>query len=271
VREQGQLNSSVHVDYFVAGIQSLIYTKKVATTISCQVRLTEPLVETTYWSYNTSFTHGERCGPLNQALPYTLAMGLAEQVGHALIDGDDPTGNVGFMADGIMFAAFQPQPGYGSLDQIITQSFQAAAQTAYSVIPVALNSTTIRAETSPTPVVVGFNAYVWASNRQRGVVWPVILTLAGLFMLTATWASLAKHIRYDPSDWMQTVCIALGSSMSPPSGSCTGHLDISRRTFNFCYGVESPGHLDFCRSHRHRIPARGMVRRIRKQHGEPWH
>jgi hypothetical protein len=133
------------------------------------------------------------------------------------------------------------------------QGFGAAGLTAYLLISGSPANVTKPVD----PATLTFSAFKWRSSGIKGIAWTVILMFCAVFMITATWSVLVLHIRYDPSDWGQTVCIALGSKLQPPHGSCTGHLGLDwwkRRpwmgpkefgNFDLCYGVESKDHLAF--------------------------
>jgi hypothetical protein len=179
--------------------------------------------------------------------------------------------DVGFPALGMMLAAFEEDEStFGSVDHIITQGFQAAAQTPYALIPFVLNKTSIYGQTSPTPVFVNFKAYVWQTTRSGTLhglsssYWPDCPCspqhghrCSNTFVTTCQTGCRQSALRLAPAC---PLLVAAARGISKDHAAPSTIVTVSTRQ----------GTLNFCRSHRHPIPTRGTVRRTWKHQSEPW-
>ena len=98
--------------------------------------------------------------------------------------------------------------------------------------------------TFPTvPAEVHYRAYGW----QRGYktyCWDAILCISGVLALIAAALGTRPRLRYDPTDWAQTVLIGLNSKdLDPPVNSDTGVLPADCGSTRLQYGRVAPGRV----------------------------
>jgi hypothetical protein len=236
--------STVLVDYYIAGDPGM--NKQPVSAINCQVKLAEINVDILYDVAEGYFAFGRPCGGARE-LPSRVSLALAQAVSGALVMSPN-SGGISSLVNPIISILYEaPQAGDGTIDEMIREGFLAAAQAAYTGLALARSTgdvPTIYTQAS-TDAEIAFQAYTWSSNRPKGIAFSLVLAMSALFMWTATFSAINRHIRYDPSNWVQTLYIALGSRMDVPAGLSSGSVPSKLRKFDLNYGIASDTHLAF--------------------------
>lgn len=240
----GNDSAIVLVDYYLGGDPGM--NGQPVTAINCQVKLSEINVETHYDVAGGFFVFGRACG-ISRELPSRVSLALAQAVSGALVMSPN-SGGISSLVNAITNILYgPPESDNGTIDEMLREGFLAAAQAAYSGLG-SIRSTgevpTIYTQ-ADTHARIVFQAYTWSSNAPKAIAFSLVLGLSALFMWTAAFAAINRHIRYDPSNWVETLYIALGSRMDVPPGLCAGNLPKELRKFELNYGITSGTHLAF--------------------------
>lgn len=89
--------------------------------------------------------------------------------------------------------------------------------------------------------VVQYRAYGW-DNGYKAYAWGAILCISGVLALLSAFLGTKRRLRYDPSDWAQTVMIALNSrDLVAPNNTDTGILPKDYASTEIQYGRIAQG------------------------------